>query len=415
MAVFENQEIRMRILQINAVYGVMSTGRLCKELHDWVVARGHEVLTVYGSEPKAEVPETEAIYLGSSLEHKVHALIGRLVGDVGVGSWRATRCLLDIIQRYRPDVVHLHNLHGNFVHIPMLLRFLAKEDIPTVVHNHDCFWFTGGCMHYTSNNCYKWQTDCIGCQYLKRGKEFLFKNEAHRNLAQKTRLFQAIPRLAVCGVSEWTERQARMSPVFQNAKLISYVYNWIDLEVFTPQGYDADQVTRERYGIKNRQMILGVASGWGHGKGLEDFIVLSRRISDKQVIVLVGRIPKDTVLPSNIIHIEATDSMFELAKLYSAADIFVHLSKEETFGKVIAEALACGTPAVVYNSTAMPEIIDAVTGRVVEPGDIDRVLSNINELLSIDYENNCRQRAEQMFAKDTNCQCQLKIYHSIIT
>lgn len=270
-------------------------------------------------------------------------------------------------------------------------------------------------MHYTSNNCYKWQTDCIGCQYLKRGKEFLFKNEAHRNLAQKTRLFQAIPRLAVCGVSEWTERQARMSPVFQNAKLISYVYNWIDLEVFTPQGYDADQVTRERYGIKNRQMILGVASGWGHGKGLEDFIVLSRRISDKQVIVLVGRIPKDTVLPSSIIHIEATDSMFELAKLYSAADIFVHLSKEETFGKVIAEALACGTPAVVYNSTAMPEIIDAVTGRVVEPGDIDRVLSNINELLSIDYENNCRQRAEQMFAKDTNCQCQLKIYHSIIT
>lgn len=401
----------MKVVQINAVYGVMSTGRTSKELSDYLLEHGHDCVTFYG-EHLGDYGNN-VYYMGSDLTHKLHAMMSRVLADKGCGSKIATLRLLQFLDDYKPDIIHLRNLHANYINIDILLTYIAKRNISTVVSLHDCFFFTGGCMHYTSNNCYKWRTDCIGCQYLKRGKDFLFKNKAHRNLAQKTRLFQAIPRLAVCGVSEWTEQQARMSPVFQNAKLISHVYNWIDVEVFTPQGYDADKVTRERYGIKNRQMILGVASGWGHGKGLEDFITLSNLLTDDWVIVLVGRMPIDISLPGNIIHIEQTDSMIELVKLYSAADVFVHLSREETFGKVIAEAMACGTSAVVYNSTAMPEIVDSITGRVVEPGDIDSVLSSINELVSVNNKAACCMRAEVLFSKKTNCEKQLKIYHLI--
>jgi len=401
----------MKIVQINAVYGIMSTGRNVKELEEFIINEGHECVTFYGGHPGKYGPNVR--FMGSYLTHKLHAVTARLFADAGCGSILATKKFMKFLSEYNPDIVHLNNLHGNFIHIGMLLKYLSDNDIPTVVHLHDCFFFTGGCMHYTANNCYKWQSDCKDCKFLSRGKDYIFKNRANHNIAEKCRLFQAIPRLAVCGVSQWTAQQARMSIVFQRAKLITHVYNWINLDIFKPQGFEVDNGTRQRYGLKNRQIVLGVASGWGHGKGLEDFISLSKMLSDNQVIVLVGKMPDDISLPENIIHIEATDSMSELAKLYSAADVFVHLSKEETFGKVIAEALACGTPAVVYNSTAMPEIVDHVTGRIADPGDIDRVLSYINELASVNYAIDCRQRAERLFAKKTNCQRQLEIYHEI--
>ncbi len=401
----------MKVVQINAVYGIMSTGRNVRELEEYLESKGHESVTFYGGHPGNYGDNVH--FMGSYLSHKLHAVTARLFADAGCGSNLATKKLLKFLSEYKPDIVHLNNLHGNFVNINILLKYLADNDIPTVVHLHDCFSFTGGCMHYTANKCQQWQSDCKGCQHLLRGKDYIFRNKAERNLSRKAQLFQAIPHLAVCGVSQWIADEARKSPVFKNAKIITHVYNWIDIDVFKPQGCEVDKEIRLRYGIGNRRMILGVASGWGHGKGLEDFIELSKLLSADQVIVLVGKMPDGLSLPYNIIHIGATDRMSELAKLYSAADVFVHLSREETFGKVIAEALACGTPAVVYNSTAMPEIVDEATGRVVEPGNVESVLSSISELTSSNRAKLCRHRAECLFAKEQNCQRQLDVYHNI--
>lgn len=405
----------MRILQVNAVYDTKSTGRSCKELHDWAVEHGHEVLTVYGNEPRADVPETEAIYLGSRLEHKIHALTGRVAGDAGIGSWTATRHLLSIFRQYQPDVVHLRNLHGNFVHIPMLLRFLAKEDIPTVVHNHDCFWFTGGCMHYTANGCDGWQRDCRNCQYLQRGKNYLIANRAEKALKRKSELFRSIPRLAAIGVSKWTAEQARKSTALCQAPIIDYVYNWINLDIFRPQSIGTNRSIRDSIGIKSDEiMVLGVASGWGMNKGLDHFFRLRELLPPTTHICLVGEIESGVNLPEGIIALGSTESTERLAELYSASDVFVHLSLEETFGKVTAEALACGTPAIVYDSTASPELVSPETGAVVAPGDLKAVAEAIPRLAAARPAEACRNRAKELYDLSTNCTRQFKIYKNTI-
>lgn len=408
-------EQKMRILQINAVYATKSTGRSCKELHDWAVAHGHEVLTIYGNGPKANVPETEAIYLGCMLEHKLHALTGRLAGDAGVGSWISTHRLLKIIRYYKPDIVHLRNLHGNYVHIPMLLRFLAKEDIPTMVHNHDCFWFTGGCMHYTVNGCDGWRKDCSNCIHLKRGKNYIITNRAKKALCRKRDLLGSIPRLAAMGVSKWTADQAQRSTVLGNAPISDYIYNWINLDIFQPQGIEKDMATRKLLGIKkNDTMVLGVASHWSLNKGLDHFIRLRAILPETTRICLVGSIDPCVILPNGIMALGTTESTTHLSNLYSAADVFVHLSMEETFGKVTAEALACGTPAVVYNSTASPELVNEETGVAVELGDFEAVATAIQRLATIHASKNCRQRAERFFNLDDNCARQIELYEKTI-
>lgn len=415
MALFVSKEITMRILQINAVYATKSTGRSCKELHDWAVPKGHEVLTVYGNEPKANVPDTEAIYLGSRIEHKLHALSGRIAGDSGIGSWRATGKLLGIIRRYKPDVVHLRNLHGNFVHIPMLLRCLAKNDIPTVVQTDDCFWFTGGCMHYTVNGCYGWQSNCRNCHYLRRGRNYLIANRADVALRRKMKLFRSIPRLSAIGVSRWTAEQVGKSIALKKVPIIDYVYNWIDLDIFRPQGTEIDNATRSKLGLCNDDiMVLGVASGWGLNKGLDDFIRLRSILPANTVIFLVGNMAPSVQLPQGIIALGATESVTRLAEVYSAADVFVHLSREETFGKVTAEALACGTPAVVYDSTASPELVSPQTGAAVTPGDLEAVVEEISRLSALRPTEACRERAKALFSLNDNCTHQLDIYKKTI-
>lgn len=402
----------MKVVQINAVYGIMSTGRNVMEISNVLTNEGHECLTFYGNHPGNYQGDTR--FMGSFLSHKVHALTSRLFADAGKGSIFATRRLVEFLSEYKPDIVHLNNLHGNFIHINKILNYLADNDIATVVHLHDCFFFTGGCMHYTVNNCYKWQTDCNNCRFLSRGKDFIFKNRASRNLKNKIHLFNAIPRLAVCGVSKWTEQEARRSPVFAKAKIITHIYNWIDLNLFKPQSEDSNKTTRKRLGIDNQIMLLGVASGWGNAKGLDDFNALARQMPDAK-IVLVGKMPADVKLEPNIISVGATDSVIELARLYSAADVFVHLSREETFGKVVAESLACGTPAVVYDSTALPELIDENTGRVINPGDIETAVQAIHNLRSQPHiGQSCRKRAELYFDMKKNIQKQIEVYQNLI-
>lgn len=402
----------MKVVQINAVYGVMSTGRNVKEIYDFLLMHGHDCIVFYG-ELKGNYGDNVK-FMGSDFSHKMHAIESRITGNAGHGSTQATRKVLKSLDEYKPDVVHLNNLHGNFINIKLLLQYLANKDIATVVHLHDCFFFTGGCMHYTTNKCYKWHSECKDCRFLKRWKNFIISNPAKRNLEDKIRLFSAIPRLAVCGVSKWITSQAQQSPAFKHAKIITNVYNWIDLEVFKPQTDETNIATKQELGIKNKQMLLGVASGWSREKGLDDFIKLAEKIADNQVIVLVGKMPPGIKLPNNILHLDATDNLSGLSKLYSAADIFVHLSKEETFGKVIAEALACGTPAIVYDSTAMPEIVDKKTGIVISQGDITSIAHNISYLSSKNLQTECRLRAEKYFGKTNNCSRILEIYNQLL-
>ncbi len=399
----------MRVLQINAVNGIGSTGRTCVEFTQSVKLSGNECFTAYSLGAQTENSKC----VSPVWECKYHAFMSRLTGLQGYFSAVSTRNIIKLIKDFDPDIVHLRNLHANYVNLKPLLKYLAKNDIPTVITLHDCWFFTGKCMHYTQTGCYKWQTGCNNCPKLKTDNVSWFFDRTEKIWNDKRALLTAIPRLGVIGVSDWITNESKQS-FLKDAKVIERVYNWIDTEKFKPSGADE---ARNKYNLNGKFVILGVASIWGNSKGLNKFIELSERLNEDEIIVIVGGLPADFNLPKNIIHIPATDSVDELVSLYSSADVFLQLSKEETFGKVTVEALACGTPVITNDCTANPELVNPDCGIITDTDDTGLLLNAVGDVRARgkqSFSKNCRQFVTDNFAKSRLTEQTLDLYKRVI-
>jgi glycosyltransferase involved in cell wall biosynthesis len=399
----------MKVLQINAVSRISSTGRTSSEMADFLNQNGHEGFIAYS----AGLPYYNGYKIGSKLDTKLHGLFSRVFGLQAYFSKRATRKLLDYITDLKPDVVHLRNLHSNYINLKLLTNFLAKNDIPTVMTLHDCWFYTGKCTYYTTDNCFKWQTGCGGCPRLKKDNPSWFFDRTYKMHHDKKKWFSAIPRLAVVGVSDWITNEARKS-FLSSAKIITRIYNWVDLETFKPS---EPTTLKKKLSLQDKFIILGVASGWSNAKGLDKFIELAGKVSSDITIVLVGGMKGNINLPANVIHINETHDTTELAQYYSLADVYLHLSLEETFGKTIAEAMACGTPAVVFDSTACSEVVGNDCGIVVSPNDMEAVYKAVLEIKSSGkgkYAEKCIKRTFKCFNPKINMDQTLKLYQQLI-
>lgn len=354
----------MRILQINAVGQTGSTGRNCMEMQNYINTKTmHRCYTAFAQGEKTE----NSFMIGNSFDRKMHAVLSRVSGKQAHYSLKATKQLLNYMDKIVPDVVLLGNLHGNFIHFPILLKYLANNDIATIVILHDCWFYTGKCTHYTEIGCLKWKTGCDNCPKLKDDNPSWFYDRTKYLWKEKKVLFSSIPRLGVIGVSDWITNESKSS-LLECAKSISRIYNWIDLESFMPQNHS--EKIKEKYDLKNKKVLLGVANEWGNAKGLDKFIVLSKLLGEEYRIVLVGKMTSNIILPYNITCIPSTTSLKKLSEIYSMADVFITMSVEESFGKVSAEALACGTPVVCFDSTANKELVGDCCGKVVNRGDL---------------------------------------------
>ncbi len=400
----------MRILQINPIVGYSSTGRTTSELDRYFWEHGHEdyVACFSGYDVR------KMYQIGNSLDRKCHALLNRLTGYEASFSYFPTRHLISYIRELLPDVVKLGVAHSNYLNVFKLLHFLGTEDIPTVVVLNDCWYFTGKCMHYTTNQCFKWKTGCGKCPHLSNGLPTLFFDRTARMLEKKRKAFQEVPRLAVIGVSDWLVNEARQS-ILKDATILRRIYNWVDLKQFYP--HDDQPETLIDAHLEGKKVVLGVASSWKSGKGLENFLQLAHDVDEDTYIVLVGGMPQDIEFPLNVVHIPETRNIKELARLYSRADVFVTFSLEETFGKVSAEALACGTPVVCFDSTASPEIVGEKGGRVVPAGNYAAVREAVKDILTQGkgtYSEECVQQTRQNFCYETNAQEYLKLFEELV-
>lgn len=394
----------MKILQVNAVYKILSTGRTCSELSDYLNAHGSECLTAYSTGTAMD----HSVRISPVWECKLHALFSRIFGLQGYFSPVSTHRLIALIKKSKPDIVSLGNLHANYLSLTHLLKFLGENDIATVVRLDDCWDYTGKCTHYTTDFCDRWKTGCHNCPKLKQDHNSWFFDRTKTMWKDKYDGFSSIPRLAVIGVSDWITEEARKSPMFEKARIIQRIYNWIDLEIFKPQPKNR---IKKKLNIENCKIILGVASGWSNKKGLDIFIELSKKLSDNEKIVLVGKMP-DVKLPGNVIPIPATDKVEQLVEYYSAADVFLQLSQQETFGKVVAEALACGCPVITNSQTANPELVKSGCGIVLQNMAVNNVYNAVNTIFktpSDKFAANCRDCAIEYFDK-TSC---IKEYYDV--
>lgn len=400
----------MKILQINAVGQFGSTGRTCCEMAEYLNAtEEYRFYTAFSVGNKDQY----SYRIGGKVDAKVHALLSRLFGKQAHFSHFQTAKLLLYIRKLHPDVIHLRNLHANYINFPMLMKFLAREDIPTVITLHDCWPFTGKCCHYMVDGCFKWQTGCGNCPRLKKDNPSWFVDATAKLWEEKKRLFEAIPRLAVTGVSQWAVDEAKKS-FLSCAKEITRIYNWIDLDVFSPKTVNSQPWWHYRQ--EGKKMVLGVASVWSDAKGLNGFIELAKRLGESYQLCLVGRMPTKIILPENTLHIESIASPLKLAELYSVADVFVTLSPEETFGKVSAEALACGTPVVCYDSTANKELVGVGCGCVHPLGDINAIEASVRTICAegkARYTDACRAFAEANFGKEDRIRDYLEVYQRV--
>lgn len=383
----------MKIVQINAVYKIGSTGRNTLEMHEYCVLKGIEshVFCSNMNDIKHNIYK-----MGSKFDHKLHALWSRIFGKQAFFSHGATRKMLKKMDTIQPDVVILGNLHGNYINLPMLLRYLAEKNISTIVVMHDCWFFTGHCTHYFSIGCEKWQSECKNCMMMKEDNASLFFDTSNFMFRHKKSLFGAIPRLGVIGVSEWITNEAKKSAIFAHAKIYQKVYNWIDLNKFYPR--DVANL-KGKLGINNEFVVLGVATSWNDHKGLSHFIKVAKDLPNIKVI-LVGRLDEEIPLMDNLKCIGLTASVDELAEYYSLADVLLVCSPQETFGKVSAEALACGTPVIANDRTANPEIVGAECGFIVHYNNDMEIYSAIERLRKIGktyYKNKCIERANNLF------------------
>ena len=399
----------MKIVQINAVYGVGSTGRIAQDIAHALKAQGHENHIFWAISCRAD-ENAEFVRIGSTLDHKLHALLRRIDGKQGWHSKWATRKACKALLRIQPDVVHLHNLHSNYIHLPTLLKFLGDHKIPTLITIHDSWMFTCGfCAHYLYHNCDQWDKGCENCPAVKKSR----RKVGAKMYSTKEELYSAIENLAVNGVSQWTTDAAKQS-MLKSAKLHKCIYNWVDTQLFQPQGNTAE--IRAKYGVpENHKLILGVSQGWSENKGLKEFLQLADELRSEATVILVG---EDCGVPQkkNLRCIGFTNNRQELIDLYSAADVFVNPSRAETFGLVTAEAMSCGTPVVAYNNTGSAELVAPQCGALAPDGDAEQLVTLTRKVLEnrkASYAAACRQWVLDNFEKQKQLEKYLELYQQL--
>lgn len=353
---------------INSVCGIRSTGRICTDLALALEEMGHEVRIAYGREQVPDPHSRLAVQIGSERGVKLHGFKARVFDASGFGSRFATARFLDWVREYDPDVIHLHNVHGYYLHVGLLFDYLRTCGKRILWTLHDCWAFTGHAAYCEQANCEKWKTGCSHCpkdwDYPKS-----LSDHARRNYARKKALFTGIPNLELVTPSQWLADLCAES--FLKEYPVTVIHNGINTDIFRPSDGTA---LRASLGLTGKRVILGVAALWEKRKGLDDFVALSGMLSEQERIVLVGLSERQIQgLPPAILGLPRTNSAQELAALYAMADVYANPTYEDNYPTTNLEAIACGTPVVTYATGGSPESA-VLYGASVPKGDLNALL-----------------------------------------
>lgn len=350
----------MKVALINEYYGNGSTGKLVKELSEGLNNHSVKSKVFYAvGDYKDEFCEP----ISNRFDQKNHALLSRLTGLQGYFSVSTTKSFLKKLDQYDPDIIHLHNLHGNYINLRMLLSYASRKNKTVVITLHDCWFYTGKCTSYVPANCEKWKQECGDCPLLHfdNVNPTFFFDTTMKCWNDKRKWFGSIKKLGVIGVSEWVTKEVKQS-FFKDVGIITTIHNWIDDSVFHYRTTDL----KNELGLEDKRIVLMVSSNICEQKGYKELLYLSENLDDTFQVIAIGRNSTNLYIPDNVVHIERTDDQNKLAEFYSIADVVVNTTRYETFGMVTVEAMACGTPVIVYNNTASQDIVPKECGIVVD-------------------------------------------------
>lgn len=391
----------MKILLINSVVDYGSTGKITRDLADELAKNNHEVIIAYGRN-ESKINEF-TFNISNKIELAWHFLMTRLFGRHGLHSSFATRKLIKKIRDFNPDIIHIHNLHGYYLNVPKLMKYLKNmKNVKIVWTMHDMWAISGSSAHYSHAGCKLWDEGCVRCNDPKEyPKSFFFDREV-RNFQWKKKSFSDFNDLTIIAVSEWQKKELKKS--FLKQYEIVKIYNGVEFNLFPPK--------KTLNKPKNKIALLGVSTDWRSRKGLDDFIELANKNQNKYMITLVGLSEKQVKsIPDYINGLKKTNNFKELVQHYQTNDVFLNLSVEETMGMTTVEALASGTPAVVYDKTAVPEIIDNTVGAITPAGNIDKLGESIDDVVKRNISTEvCVDFAKKRYSKKNMMEQYFRIY-----
>ena len=401
----------MKVLQINMT-DMFSTGNIMLNIAKKTRERGHEAFTV-SKKTRMSLWQNRKdpfhTYLGTRAEHTIHRYFSWITDLQDYGSVIATYELIHKIKKINPDIIHLHDIVGWYANIGILFKFLKRYNKPVVWTFHDCWAFTGRCIHFDAAKCDRWKNGCGNCPQISYMPKSWYFDLSAFNWKRKKRLFTSINNLTIVSPSKWLKLLTDNSFLSRYRSIV--INNGINRDIFKPtKGKMYDELKR-----LNKKIIIGVASTWSTRKGLNDFIELSKRLPDNHQIILVGISPEELNC-DRIIAYKRTTNQKELAEMYTAADVFANPTMEDNFPTVNLEALACGTPIVTYLTGGSPESVDEKTGIVVEQGDLEHMQMAILSVIKNGkehYSNACIEKSKN-YDMDARFNDYINLYEDII-
>lgn len=374
-----SQSDMKKLVQINTVCN-NSTGQIMHDIQEEAVEQGYDAISFVGR--RKVYKDLKCEKFGNPISFWSHVVLNTLFDCQGYGSYFATKKLIRRLREEKPDIIHLHNLHGYYLHLPLLFRYLKAEFRGRLFWTfHDCWPFTGHCPHFVIAECDRWKTKCCKCPQKKSYPISLFFDSSYKNYENKKRMFTSVKDLTIITPSEWLGELAKES--FFKGFNVQVVNNGIDTDIFSPclDNQKARKILNKYNIPDNRKILLGVAGIWESRKGLDKFIGLSDLVDDSYIIVLVG-LSKRRIksMPNNIIGIEHTENKADLAVLYSMAHIFINPSMEESFSLVTVEAMACGTPVIALGTSAVKELVDADCGIILQENSVENYMEAVREI-----------------------------------
>lgn len=363
----------MKILMINVVCGIRSTGRICTDLAKELEAQGHEVKIAYGRETVPEQYQKYAVRIGTDLGIKINALKARIFDNEGLNAIYATKKFLKWAAEYNPDMVWLHNIHGYYINYELLFKWIkARPQMQVKWTLHDCWSFTGHCAYFTMAKCEQWKTECKNCPQKRSYPASNLLSRAIENQKKKKSAFSGVPNMRLITPSQWLADLTRES--YLSEYPVEVRHNEIDRTIFKPVQSDF----KEKHGI-TRKMVLGVAAVWDARKGLEDFLRLAELRKDLTIVLVGLSEEQQKTLPNNVIAVRKTNSPYELAEIYSAAEVFFNPTYEDNYPTVNLEAEACGTSVITYDVGGAAETIHRDDSYAIIVGDTNTVLRLIDQ------------------------------------
>ena len=396
---------KAKIVQINAVYGEKSTGLIVQDLDGLLQDMGESSFVVYND---ARIAPANGICIKNRIGQKYHAFRSRVDGKQSYSSRFSTLALIKKLEIIKPDILHLNNIHSNFLNLPTLIKYAKKNRIAVLLTLHDCWFFTGKCYHFADIGCEKWKTECNNCPKRYTDIPSRLRDSSRQVFRGRCRLFN-YDRLYVVGCSSWITEMARQSPILKKAKF-STIYNGIDTDIFSP--IDEKE--------ENQPFtVVTMANKWFETENEEVRSRVLQFLEGSGRLIIIGCSEKNQQLYVGDNRVQAIGYVRdrkELAATYAKGNAFLNLTHIDNLPTVNMEAASCGIPVITYDVGGSGELVkDSFTGYKVKVDDVDGIITALDRVRQGNIsKKNCRNYATSHFDKKNNYKKYMTLYQDIV-